>query len=82
MSGKNHRRQTQHGRFLRTAPSTIADLALAADHDHAPSVDHPSDALDQRSAQWVISDKQPRVISDKRRRQLQKLAGEHRCVAG
>jgi hypothetical protein len=32
---------------LRTAPSTIADLTLAADHDHVPSVDHPSDALDQ-----------------------------------
>jgi hypothetical protein len=52
---------------LRTALSTIADITLAADHDHAPSVDHPSDALDQRSSQWVISGEQPRVISGKRR---------------
>jgi hypothetical protein len=53
-SGRNHRRQMQHGRFLRTAPTSIADRrVLAADHRGRRP------AGGSRPAQWVISTSKP-----------------------
>jgi len=70
---QNHRRQIQHGRFLRTAPTTIADRrALAADHRGR----RPARSF--RPAQWVISDEQARVISGKRRSAGHVTAGARR----
>ncbi len=62
---QNDRRQIQHGRFLRTAPTSVADRrALAADHrGRLP-------ACSSRPAQWVIPNEQARVISGERRSSL------------
>jgi hypothetical protein len=48
----NQRRQTAHGRFFSTAPSTIAGRRATAGHDQ----------------RWVTSAKQTWVISEERRR--------------
>jgi Phage integrase family len=65
----------QHGRFLRTAPATIADHALyRCTHLAAAPTSPPCRPRDAgyettatRSVQWVISDEQTWVISGERR---------------